>query len=361
MKKMSEEIKPFLDNPEEKVAKERDALIAALSSGKRDSVLERVGHLLNQYPDLRDSDIQLQLKYWETYESELYDSEYIDIKNYGKLTHLNSITRARARIQNTLNLFQASFEVKKHRGKLQDDEVDRARRAKDICPCYTVFMDESGKNDKNLILGSVWFLDSNSFGNITKELLLWQNQNDIKWEFHFQKLTESNYATYYRFVDFFCSRNPILSFRSIRVENKGFKNTNDALCKMTYLLLEKGVKQEITTGRATLPRSLQLYKDSEEMGSDKLYLEEVRTKMENVSQIQFEGKLNVEDFVAISSNANPIMQIADLFVASLNRKVNNPGTGSNVKDKFAEYFLGAIKSEVKTEETESDAIFMIAL
>ncbi|MBN1181883.1 MAG: DUF3800 domain-containing protein [Bacteroidales bacterium] len=359
-----EEIVPKVEEKlkkEQKIIQERDALLAAILAGQRDTIRERVGFLLSQFPELRDSDISLQIKYWSFYQSDNFADSYLTIDQYKNLEHLNSITRARARIQNTLKLFQASEEVKKHRGVLQEEELEKARQAKDIFPYYAIFMDESGKNENYLIIGSLWFLDSSSMTNISTDLLRWKKEKKISWEFHFQKISDSNFDTYCRFVDFFTTRNPIVSFKSIYVERKGLKNVQDSLCKLAVLLLYKGIQHENDTGRAILPRSLQFYKDSEEIGADKLFLEEVKMEIENLSASQFNNQINIDQIIAIESKDNPIMQITDLYTASLNRKINNPGTGTNIKDKFAEYFINAINHNYGKEEKDSDLIYTIAL
>jgi len=65
----------------------------------------------------RDSDVTLQLRYWEQFEKDLYDGRAITPSDLYKLTRLTSLSRARAKIQNTFGLFAASDEVRARRGK----------------------------------------------------------------------------------------------------------------------------------------------------------------------------------------------------------------------------------------------------
>jgi len=55
------------------------------------------------------------------------------------------------------------------------------------------------------------------------------------------------------------------------VERKGTGNVTDALNRLVYHLLVKGIETEHQSGRAPLPRLLQVWKDAEEAGRDKLF------------------------------------------------------------------------------------------
>lgn len=80
----------------------------AVLSAKFDTIQERVAWILNHFPDTRNSDITLQLKYWDRFEPDLYDGRAIEPDDMYKLTRLTSLQRARAKIQNSYGLFQAS-------------------------------------------------------------------------------------------------------------------------------------------------------------------------------------------------------------------------------------------------------------
>jgi hypothetical protein len=60
------------DETQEKLEAEKAAIQSAVVSAKFDTIQERVAWILNHYPDTRNSDITLQLKYWERFEPDLY-------------------------------------------------------------------------------------------------------------------------------------------------------------------------------------------------------------------------------------------------------------------------------------------------
>lgn len=150
---------PLALTREERLTAERERLIAAMATGKTDRMLERVAFVLSRHPEARDSDIALQLHFWQTYEPDLFAELEDEPKTLYRLTRLTSLARARARIQNTHKLFLASDAVRKRRGSLSDEERERFMNPPEPDPLLTVYADESGKTDANLVVGSVWFLD----------------------------------------------------------------------------------------------------------------------------------------------------------------------------------------------------------
>ncbi len=146
-----------LKNPKEKneeiIEKERQEILESVSSYKTDTIRDRVAWILNHFPESRDSDITLQLKFWETFEPHIFKGSSINPNDLYELTRLTSITRARQTIQNDYNLFLASPEVRERRGTMSEEEKEKIISSKPSYPIFTVYMDDSGKNAKHLIIG----------------------------------------------------------------------------------------------------------------------------------------------------------------------------------------------------------------
>ena len=116
-------------------------------------------------------------------------------------------------------------------------------------------------------------------------------------------------------------------------------NQQLALDDMFYHLIVRGIEHENTSGRAPLPRNFQLWKDAEEESKDKLFMANLSDKLRKASATFFSDNLFISDMFAIDSKKSELIQLADLFTASVNRIVNSPGTGGHVKDDFAKAFL----------------------
>src|SRR5690606_38926562 len=93
------------DNGEAKLEAKRESLMRAVHSSQLNTIEERVAWLLNKFPTTRDSDITLQIRYWQNFEPDRFGGGEITVSNYYRLARLTTLTRARATIQNKLKLF----------------------------------------------------------------------------------------------------------------------------------------------------------------------------------------------------------------------------------------------------------------
>src|SRR5258705_13630956 len=98
-----------------RTAEKREALLKSVNACELNTIETRVAWLLNHFPNTRDSDLALQIRYWQHFQPEHFDGSAISVRDYYRLAKLTTLTRARATIQNTIKLFQASDEVKKQR------------------------------------------------------------------------------------------------------------------------------------------------------------------------------------------------------------------------------------------------------
>lgn len=333
--------KPKRKPSPEEVEAERETLLNAVSAGKFDTVQEKVAWILNHHPRTRNSDIHLQVAYWEEFESDLAGGDSIRKEDLFRLTRAGSLVRARAKIQNGYGLFKASLEVQQRRGKLSEDERAKAaeQRQQADYPVLRVHTDESGKDGgKCLIVGSLWFLHAPEAFPFIKATNAFKAQRGFDREFHFQEITEQSLPHYMAFVDFMLDRTPVISFKAISVARAGVRRVDEALDELQYHLLVRGIEHEHETGRVALPRTLQLYKDLEEEGRDKLSLAKLKDRIDAASLTKFDSRLVTEEFRAVVSKGNIFVQAADLYVSSLNRVVNGEGK-DGPKDRFARHFL----------------------
>ena len=224
------------DDKSERLEKEKEDLLAHVASSSLSSMHHKVAWLMNHHPDTRNSDIALQIRYWKTFESEIVYGDYVRLDDLYRLPRLVSLTRTRARIQNQYKLFQADPDVREHRGTLEEEEREKAVETPDY-PVYAVFLDESGKESANLIVGSLWFLsageESLKLQRASSELI---EKNKFSHEFHFSKLNKEDVPIYKELIDIFVSQGGTISFKFISVEKAGIKNAKVALDDLFYLL-----------------------------------------------------------------------------------------------------------------------------
>lgn len=324
----------------ERVERDRERIFRGVLRGEDDTIEKRVALLLNHYPDTRDSDLRLQLTYWRVFDG--WDGAPISEEQMFAYARLPSLTRVRARIQNQLRLFRASPSVQQRRGTLEEEERERAREAPDRSASLTVFADESGKNETFLIVGGVWFGDSADVFALQRAILKWRQARAFDAELHFVRVNDQTEALFREAIDLTLATAASISFKALRLPRHGLSNVPDALDRMLYHMLIDGVSHEHETGRSPLPRELVLWKDQETPGTDALRLADLRDRIAQAGSTVFSGRLQTGEFKAVPSDEFDVMQIADLFVGAIGRRINTPNANPRAKDRFAEYLLGAV-------------------
>ncbi len=347
---------------DQKVEKEKKELLANVLSGNILSLRDKVGYILNRYSDTRNSDIELAWRFWETFESHLFNGSSITKGQMYNLTKANSLIRSRAKIQNEYKLFQADDNVRKYRGVLEEEQKSAAIQDKPQgIPSYTVFIDETGKTHDFLLVGSLWLVEGglNSY-YFKREIEKWKEQNSINYEFHFAELSRTKLDVFREFFAKFLLLNSTAGFKIIGVRKSGFRDLSQPITDLTFHLLNKGIAHENTSNRARLPRILQVWLDEEEEGSDSIKLENLK---ERITAQNIDG-LYLDNFHAVSSESNYYIQAVDLFTASVNRKINISPSNRNHKDDLADYILeltGFDTEELDIENNEIDNSVVFSL
>jgi hypothetical protein len=323
---------------EQRIEREREALLMSIAGGQDDTQVHRVAIILNRFPETRDSDLKLMLRYWEVYED--YDGGTIESSDLFDRARQPFLARSRARIQNTYKLFQASPEIRKRRGKLSEEELEKAREATERYPGLTVLIDESGKNSNTLIVAAVWFGDPEEFFSLTRKLGEWRQRTGFDKEMHFKEIDDDP-VRHREALELVLSEGASVSFKAVSVPREGIKRVDEALEELMYQLLRRGAQHEHDTGRATFPRAMQVWKDQETKGADRLLLAKLKDRLQQAGKVELDGQLTADEFEVIESHNSDLMQIADLFAGSLNRILNGRG-GNHVKDQFARYLLDRV-------------------
>lgn len=328
--------------PDEAAERERLLAGAQLSTDEARTIMQRTAWILNRRPEARDSDVRLMLEYWEQFYGDQYSGEeHIPVQLLFRLPKLTSLARARAKIQNTYRLFQASPEIRSRRGTMSEEERERHAADRKEYPSYHVYIDESGKSaspSDYLIVGSAWILDSGEYGRLFWAINKLRPAN-MK-EFHFLHVRDETEPLFLELIRTARELGTTLGFRALAVQRGGLRHVDEHLEDMIFHLLISTIR-EYDRGRAPLPRKLIVTKDLDTESSDKLQLANLRERLATASAAQFEGQLNLDSFTSVDSVQNPLIQLADLYTSSLGRVLRYPNGGSHAKDRVAAAFLNS--------------------
>lgn len=337
-------------NALEKLEKERREILHSAICGKIGNIREKVAYILNNFTSARNSDIELAWLYWSSFEQDIFNGATVTKLELLKLTKISSLTRIRAKIQNEYKLFQANDKVKRYRGVLEEEKKQEAIEDKPSYPLYTIFIDETGKTQQYISVGSLWDTDPRTTLFARQKIAVWLELQNIDYEFHFADLKNQKLEQYKAFFLKFLILHPSIGFKAIIISKSGLTNINSVITDLTFHLINDGIKHENETGRAPLPRLLQVRLDREEEGSDQLKLANIKERI--ISQ-HIEGLL-IDSMEVVDSKDNIYLQVVDLFISAINRKLHYSISKDNPKDELADYILGLLKFNIENLDMENN-------
>ncbi|WP_409252829.1 DUF3800 domain-containing protein [Bacillus sp. SCS-153A] len=366
-------------NPKKELERKKkaDTLWKAVQMGNDKHLTTRVANILNRYPETRNSDITLQIKYWQVYNG--LTSNFVELNRLYIMERLTSISRARAKIQNEYKLFLADTEVRRRRRTLEEDEKEAQLLDKPTYGTIDIFADETGKTETFVIVAGVWLLNERISSRVQRDYIQWvrtKEEQGIKLpeEFHFKNLNNRNKQELELFKEFFnliIRNGEMISFKAVAVNKSKINRIpiSDLVIKLFYQFIRLGINHEMNSERIQLPKKINLTKDEEE-GESSLVLETVKQNLGDNFKLHHQDDLIMDQLISMPSHEHIFLQFADLFVASLNRRYNNPG--NNNKDELAEYILETVNikeirfsanqieedDEEHTEEIDHSVLFV---
>ena len=345
-----------------KIQKEKQRLLDSLAGGDFSKQKTKVAYILNLYPDSRNSDVTLALRYWQTFQSDIYNPNGILPQDLFKLERFHYLVRARAKIQNEYKLFVPNSEIQRFRRQHEETMTDEVLQDSAPRSVMNVFADESGKTQDYVIVASVWVLSGRAVYTISQAISQWKEKSVWKGrEIHFSNMGARDIEPLAELLGVVLQNREFLSFKTIAVERKRTKRTiNEVVEKLHENMLIRGANHEVLNQRVQLPQSINVTVDQEQ-SLDAITLEELKRRV-NTEYSQVHGdKLKVASLDSISSKISPLVQLADIIAGAINRKLNTPD-GRNFKDDMAEMVIQMLDlnlSEIDLEGLDSSALFKL--
>ena len=342
-----------------KIEREKKDLMASLAGADFSKQKTKVAYILNLYPEARNSDTTLTLKYWETFQGDIYNPTGILPKDLFRLEKMHYLVRARAKIQNEYNLFTANSEIKRFRRKHEESMSEEV--INDAVPrkLIHVYSDETGKTQDYVAVSSVWVLAGRAVFTVSQAISNWQKAS--RWEnreVHFSRLGKQDIDTLREYLGVVITNREFLSFKSIAVQRARTKRPiEDVVEKLHEHILLRGADHEIGTNRIGLPQKIEVTLDHEQ-SLDAIALDELKSRVNSSYQGKYGSDIEVSSIDTISSRNSPLVQLSDLIAGAINRKLNNPG-GTNHKDEMADLIIHML--DLNFEEKNIDGLDISAL
>lgn len=345
-----------------KIEREKKDLLASLAGADFSKQKTKVAYILNLYPEARDSDITLTLKYWETFQPDIFNPHGILPKDLFRLERMHYLVRARAKIQNEYDLFTAKSEVKRFRRKHEETMSDEVLKDAKPRKLVHVYADETGKTQDFVIVSSVWVLTGRAVFTVSQAISTWKdNSRWSKREIHFAKFGKQDLDTLREYLGVILQNREYLSFKSIAVERAKTKRSIESVVeKLHEHMLLRGAEHEINSNRIGLPQKIEVTLDQEQ-SLDAITLEELKRRINADYSARYDGEIEVSQIETISSRKSPLVQLSDLIAGAINRKLNHRGN-RNYKDEMAELVIQMLDLQLRENSLEGldvSALFKI--
>lgn len=294
----------------------------------------QVAYILNRFPSTRNSDKELWLKHIEIFHDVNPDEALLAVAGREDLTSHNTVSRARAELQNRYRLYLPTRpEVIFHRQRKRNayeasflhlDEMDDESFGETYLYC-----DESGVTEKYLIFGFFLFLSGRDHFEFIQGLLEESKSAgaDKRPYYHFKELRPRLLEQYLAFVEAAIER------PSARAHLHVF-DLHDVSGPQAQVLARTLDVATVTTVRSLLNSGViderHRIKVIPDNSQDQLFYREVENRLEP----QFvERRLSLLGVEPTSSNVSYPTQVADILCSSFGRRLNSPK--AHAKDELA--------------------------
>lgn len=319
----------------EKREAERAALLQALANSLFATIEQRVCIILRDFPETRDSDTALLIRYWRRFQPDIIlEWDPFAPEALFELEKSESISRARRHIQNDLNLFQATPRTLALRGELQMEfhQYLAAQRKGD--PEIRFFLDETGGDpqDRFTGVGGICVLDWRQFEMQHAALVKWRDDQGWPETLHFNKLTnDAAMVPFLALLKQLKKRRAGILFAGYALPAR--RNKQDMFFALTQQLIVDSLRRLSKLGCLNVCRAVTIVKESE-VGFDALYLKELERSLHELLVREFPGQAYLKAITPMPKGREVLLECADIIASGMRRRELSGGTHS--KDKLAE-------------------------
>ena len=310
----------------------------------------KVAWILNQFAHTRNSDVALTLKYWELFQSNLYNPNSMRPRDLFTLERFTSIARVRAKIQNEYCLFPADPTVRRRRRAIEEDVKEEVIEDKPERNMVFVYADETGKTAEYVCVAAVWVLTGYTLFKLTNAIDEWQERSPwSKGEIHFSEFRKNQLDALTEYLAIVKKHREFLSIKVISVERATVKRPIDEVVhRLHEFMLVRGAKHEIDSNRIKLPHFIRLTVDAEQ-SLDVFACADIQNRIAASFKSSYGDQMGLDEVSAVSSHDSAMVQLADVIAGAVNRRRNHRGE-RNHKDEMADLIIQELDIQLEEDE-----------
>jgi hypothetical protein len=349
------ELQPWALPPEPSLAPEiveqRIRLLADIADSRLATHEQRVARILERYPETRDSDIALCLRYWRIFQADVIEEwQPLELEILFKLDRMDTLSRERRFVQNDLRLFRGKEATHKTRDAMQR-EFHEYIAAHQGLPEVHFYLDETGNEGDKTYTGvaGVCIFNWKQYEKHHAALAQWRNTQGWAETVHFADTGADKVDRAVSLLQQLSQRRSGVLFLGYSIASRG--RTQEAMYSLFIQLVLDSLRHLQMSGSLTGNRSIRVIKEADP-GFDGIYLAGMTKQLADMVALEFPGHLAVLPVEAVTKGRNVLLECADLIAGGMQRRAL--GKGRNPKDRLAEAVINVTGFE---DSCDTGALF----
>lgn len=306
---------------DEETQRRRSTLLEALDANRFAALDERVGLILKDFPETRDSDTELVLRFWQRFESETLKgwspNRSLDILH--DLERVDSITRSRRRIQNDLHLFEPTEWTKAQRQENQRDFLQYLSYQRDSDPELRFYLDETGSHGGEFVgVGGICVIDWGTFEPHFTAMQDWRREQGWPHALHFADLGDEDVGKYTALLRQLLDRKAVLLFVAHALPERAVKH--ETLFLLFVHLVLDALDRVARLGCLQQPRAVRVIKE-QDTGFDRVKLDRLEELLGQQIVHQFPDRAYLRKVESAPKGSDVLMECADLIASAVRRRL----------------------------------------
>ena len=326
---------------------ERQALLAQLATSQLARIEDRVAYLLLHFPETRESDTALVIRYWRKFQADVIEAHSpLDLDILYDLDNLETITRCRRHIQNELGLWRGT-RVRTGRDARQRELHEYLARRKTQCPDIRFYLDETGHEPHQTYTGiaGICVIDWRLFEMHHAALQSWRDNQNWADTLHFNRITD-DISRHLALLGELQSRRAGLLFVGHAVQSR--LSLQLRLHKLLCQLVRDSLHKIKEHGSLSTTRALTVILEANE-SFDAECEDEFRADIAELLATDFQGAIYLKDIEQRPKGREVLLECADMVASAMRRRTLYSQKGP--KDELAEAVMNVTGFEDPADES----------
>ena len=312
----------------------RQRMLAEIAESRLASSEQRIAYVLQRFPETRESDTALCIRYWKTFQAEVIERWHpLELEVLFELDRSETLGRLRRMIQNDLRLFRGLEDTRRAREAMQAEFHEYLAAHHDTLPEVRFYLDETGNEGGKTYTGiaGVCIANWKQFEKHQAALEQWRSKQGWPETIRFSETGADKLDRAVSLLQQLQSRRSGLLFLGYSLASRG-RTDRDQLSLFIQLIVDS-LKHLRECGCLNEHRRVRVIKEAQS-GFDSLYLNTMSKQLGEVVAIEFPGELAVLPVEAVPKGRTVLLECADLIAGGMQRRALY--NGRNPKDLLAE-------------------------